>query len=146
MVTGFGLVTPANAILDKTRFVGDLGIAYYCFHHWVSKPYKAGAFAAGAPHKTGSIIKAGAALLFALNRVKAANKIAHTSKDPLLQKFAGGLDNMIATIGSMGNKFKSGKMEAGDTASLDNVFGSFNQNATSRGLQIKDQPVAVPGL
>ncbi len=29
---------PAHAFLDKTRFVAHLGVAYFCFHHWVLKP------------------------------------------------------------------------------------------------------------
>ena len=52
-----GSVTPSFAFLDKTRFVAHLGIAYFCFHHWVLKPYQQGAFAGGAPHRISTIIK-----------------------------------------------------------------------------------------
>jgi len=71
---------PSNALFDKTRFVGDLGVAYFCFHHWVYAPYKAGAFASGAPHRTKALIKGGAALLFAINRVKAATGSRTTAR------------------------------------------------------------------
>ena len=40
---------PASAIFDKARFATDLGVAFFAFHHWVYGPYKAGAFASGAP-------------------------------------------------------------------------------------------------
>lgn len=146
LLTAFGLVTPSHAVLDKTRFVADLGIAYYCYHHWVSTPYKTGAFAPGAPHKTKAVIKAGAALLFALNRVKAANKIAQTSKDPILHKLAGGLDSMIASVGSLGQKFKGGKMDPTDLSSLDSTFGAVTSRTSANGLEIKDKAVAIPGL
>ena len=133
-------MAPAStAIFDKTRFVADLGIAYYCFHHWVSAPAKNGAFASGAPHRTASIVKAGGALLFAVNRVKAANKIAHTSKDKTLQKLSAGLDEMTS-------KFKSGKMDAGDSKSLNDTFSNVDGEAKANKISIKDTPVAVPGM
>jgi len=44
-----GSSSPASAFLDKTRFVAHLGVAYFCFHHWVLVPYEHGAFNAGAP-------------------------------------------------------------------------------------------------
>lgn len=47
------------AFFDKTRFAFHLGLAYFAFHHFVYNPYKAGSFKAGAPHRTGRIIKAG---------------------------------------------------------------------------------------
>jgi hypothetical protein len=145
-LVGMGAVRPAQAILDKTRFVADLGIAYYCFHHWVSKPYKGGEFQNGSPHRTKAVIKAGAALLFALNRVKAANKIAHTSKDPLLHKFGAGLDAMTASVGSIGQRFKSGKFNPSDLGALNGSFGAVNGTAMSNGLQIKDVSTGIPNF
>ena len=140
-------MAPAStAIFDKTRFVADLGIAYYCFHHWVSAPAKNGAFASGAPHRTASIVKAGGALLFAVNRVKAANKIAHTSKDKTLQKLSAGLDEMTSKFTSLGTKFKSGKMDAGDSKSLNDTFSNVDGEAKANKISIKDTPVAVPGM
>ena len=31
-------ISPSYAFLDKTRFAAHLGVAYFCFHHWVLKP------------------------------------------------------------------------------------------------------------
>ena len=39
-----GFARNSQALLDKTRFVAHLGIAYFCFHHWVSNPYREGKF------------------------------------------------------------------------------------------------------
>jgi hypothetical protein len=58
------------ALFDKTRFVLHLGLAYFAFHHFVYKPYKAGSFKAGASHRTTSIIKAGVALLITYHELK----------------------------------------------------------------------------
>jgi hypothetical protein len=84
--------TPASALLDRTRFVAHLGVAYFAFHHWALHPFQQGAFAEGAPHRTSSIIKAGVATLFAYHEMKVAQKIAQDSPDPLLQKLNGGLN------------------------------------------------------
>lgn len=140
-----GLVRPANAFLDKTRFVADVGIAYFCFHHFVSSPYKQGAFSSGAPHRTKSIVKAGVALLFAVNRAKAASKLAHNSKDPLLHKLAGGLDAMTASFSTLGSKFKGGNFSSSDMSTLGNSFNSFDGAAKAGGLNIVDKSVPIPG-
>jgi hypothetical protein len=134
-----GSFQPANAIFDKTRFVADLGIAYFSFHHWVSKPAKEGAFASGAPHRTAAIVKAGGALLLAVNRVKKANWIAHHTKDPLLSKLATKLDALQASFATMGSKFKGGNMAPTDLGSLNSVFSSFDSAAKGGGLAIQDK-------
>jgi len=135
---------PSYALFDKTRFVTDLGVAYFCFHHWVYGPYKNGAFASGAPHRTKAIIKGGAALLFAINRIKAANRIAHESKSPTLQHIAGALDKMTASFSTIGQKFKSGKFDPGDIDTLNSSVGDVDAGAKAAKLQIKD--VAVPSI
>jgi hypothetical protein len=137
--------TPSQAFLDKTRFVAHLGVAYFCFHHWVLKPYQEGAFAGGAPHRISSIVKGGVALLFAVHEVKVAEKIARTSKDPLLQKLDGGLTTLESNFASVGQKFKSGKFDPSDIAGLTGSAGDVKTQAGSEGVTIKDVPVAAPG-
>jgi hypothetical protein len=144
--TSLGFIQPASAFADKIRFLGDLGIAYYCFHHWVSAPFKEGDFSASQPHHVKAIIKAGVALLFAVNRVKAADKIAHTSNDPLLRKLAGGLDSLEGTVSSLGTQLKGGHFNPADMAALGGGFGGLKTNALSEGLNIQDKAIAVPGL
>ncbi|HEV3153442.1 MAG TPA: hypothetical protein VGZ02_06550 [Candidatus Baltobacteraceae bacterium] len=140
-----GAMRPANAFLDKTRFVTDLGVAYFCFHHWVWKPYQQGAFSEGAPHRTAAVVKAGAALLFAWNRVHAAENIARTSKDPLLQKLNGAVGGLATSFSAIGSKLKSGHFDPNDITSLHDQTGSVASDAAAGGATIKDVPVTVPG-
>ncbi len=136
---------PANAFLDKTRFVAHLGVAYFCFHHWVWKPYQAGDFAEGAPHRTATIVKGGAALLFAVHEVRVAQRIAQKSKDPLLQKLDGGVSNLIASFGTIGSKLKSGQFDPKDVQNLNGLTTTFGSQAAAEGATIKDVPATVPG-
>ena len=140
-----GFARNSQALLDKTRFVAHLGIAYFCFHHWVSNPYREGKFVAGAPHRTATIVKAGAALLFAVHELKVSNKIAHMSKDPLLQKLSRSVDNMTGQFDSFGRKFKSGKFANGDIGSLTDAYSGMDSSARASKIQVKDVPVALPG-
>ena len=139
-------VKPSYALFDKTRFAADLGIAFFCFHHWVLKPYREGAFAAGAPHRTKALIKAGAALLVAMNRVKKADEIAHDSKSPLLQKVAGSLDQMTASFGSLGQRLKGGQFNPKDVDDLNSTVDQVGSGAsTAIGRPIKDVAIPDPG-
>jgi hypothetical protein len=135
----------ADAFLDKTRFVAHLGIAYFCFHHWVLKPYEAGAFASGAPHRTSSIVKGGAALLFAVHEVHVSQKIAHASKDPLLQKLDAGITDLEGSFGTIGQKLKSGQFSSQDIDGLKAATAAIATKAAAGGAPIKDVPVALPG-
>lgn len=134
----------ADAFLDKTRFVTHLGIAYFCFHHWVLKPYQEGLYASGAPHRFSTIVKGGAALLFAVHEVKVAEKIAKTSQDPLLQKLDGGLTDLTASFGTIGEKLKTGHFDPSDIALLKGKSDAVAAGAAADGAPIKDVPIAVP--
>ena len=140
-----GLAKPSQALFDKTRFAAHLGVAYFCFHHWVSNPYREGKFTAGTPHRTASLVKAGAALLFAVHEVKVSNKIAHNSKDPLLQKLAGSLDNMQSSFASVGDRFKHGNFKKEDLDTLNGSYGSVDSDTKAAKINVKDVPVAIPG-
>ncbi|MDQ6930344.1 MAG: hypothetical protein M3126_06735 [Candidatus Eremiobacteraeota bacterium] len=140
-----GTLRPSFAFLDKTRFVAHLGVAYFCFHHWVWNPYREGKFSNGADHRTSSIVKAGVASLFAYHEVKVAEKIAQKSKSPLLQKISGGLSNLDAQFASVGGRLKSGHFDPKDIENLNGVTSSVASDAASNGAAIKDVPVALPG-
>lgn len=140
-----GAFAPANAFLDKTRFVAHLGVAYFCFHHWVWNPYHQGAFAEGAPHRTAALVKGGAALLFAVHEVRVAQHIAQVSKDPLLQKLDGGTAALVAAFGAIGTKLKSGQFDPHDIEGLNGVTTSYGQSAAAQNAPIKDVPAALPG-
>ena len=134
----------ADAFLDKTRFVAHLGVAYFCFHHWVLKPYQEGDFAQGAPHRFSTIVKGGAALLFAVHEVKVSEKIARNSPDPLLQKLDGGLTDLTSSFSTIGEKLKSGHFDPADIALLKGKSDAVAAGASADGATIKDVPVPAP--
>ncbi len=144
--TLIGLSSTSFAFLDKTRVVGHLGVAFFAFHHWVISPYQHGKFAANAPGKVGSYVKGGLALLFAAHEFKAAQNIAHKSKDPLLQKLDAGLQNLTGNFGKAGQNLKSGNFNPAELESLNNDATLLSSQATSNGYPIKDIAVPVPGL
>jgi len=140
-----GTLRPSSAFLDKTRFVAHLGVAYFCFHHWVLKPYQEGAFQDGAPHRISTIVKGSVALLFAVHEVKVAQKIAETSDDPLLKKLDAGVSQLAGSFAGVGEKLKSGNFSPQDVQGLSSVTDLFRSQASASGATIKDVPVAVPG-
>lgn len=140
-----GSSRPADAFLDKTRFLAHLGVAYFAFHHWVLKPYEQGSFANGAPHRTVSIVKAGAALLFAYHEAKVSQRIAEKSKDPLLQKLDAGVTSLMGALTSVGTRMKAGQFYQGDMSTLTSQTSSLQSSAAANGAAIKDVPAAVPG-
>ena len=141
----FGVPRPAQAFLDKTRFVAHLGVAYFCFHHWVLKPYEEHRFDAGAPHRISTIVKGGVALLFAVHEVRVAERIAHTSPDPLLHRLDGGVTALIASFAVIGTRFKNGQFSPDDVKGLETATSAVGADAAAGGAPIKDVPVAVPG-
>lgn len=139
------LTSPSYAFLDKTRFVAHLGVAYFVFHHWVMNPYQEGKFNAGADHRTASLVKAGVAMLFAVHEIKVSEKIAHNSKDPLLQKLDGALGGLTGSFAAVGTKLKSGHFDPKDVENLKSLTSSISSTAAAGGTTIKDVPVPVPG-
>lgn len=139
-----GASQPAAAYLDKTRFVLHLGVAYFCFHHWVLTPYRAGAFAPGAPHRLVAITKGGLALLFAVHEVRVAEAIARKSNDPLLRRLDSEIAGLSGTFGSIGERLKAGHFDPSDLNVLDQQAGTLSHDAAAGGAVIKDVPVALP--
>ena len=141
----FGAMCPASAFLDKTRFLAHVGIAYFCFHHWVLNPYRQGDFAPGAPHRVAALVKGGVALLFAVHEIRVAQDIAHKSSDPLLHALDGKVAALGATFAAVGAKMKGGHFESADADSLTDQTTTVSNGAAADGAQIKDVPVPVPG-
>jgi hypothetical protein len=136
---------PASAVFDKARFATDLGVAFFAFHHWGYAPYKAGTFASGAPHRTKALVKAGVALPFTANRLKAANKIVHTTKDPSLQKLGGMIESLTGSFSSVGQRMKAGQFKPEDATGIDSAVKSITSDASAAGVKVKDVPVTIPG-
>lgn len=141
-----GPLSTSHAILDKTRFVAHLGVAYFAFHHWVLAPYKAGKFDKTATGRTAAMLKGGAALLFAAHEVNVAEKVAHASHDPLLQKLDGELVKLKGSFSDVGGRLKNGQFSADDISSLDQATNSIGQTSAAGGQPIKDIPTTISGL
>ena len=141
----FGMEHRADAMLDKTRFLAHLGVAYFAFHHWVMKPYEQGSFAPGAPHRTAAIVKGGAALLFAYHEAKVSQRIAEKSSDPLLQKLDAGLAGLMQNFSSVGQRMKSGQFSPSDVSGLNDQTSTLSSQAAANGATIKDVPATIPG-
>ena len=137
--------TPARAhLFDKTRFAFHLGLAYFAFHHFVYKPYRAGAFRAGSPHRTRSIIKAGVALLVTAHEVRKAYDIARKSNSRVLHALIKPMDTLIAKSNAVANKLRGGQYNDAEVRDIVNSANGFSRQATKNGISIKDVP--VPGL
>lgn len=132
------------ALFDKTRFAFHLGLAYFAFHHFVYKPYKAGSFKAGASHRTSSIIKAGVALLVTYHELKKAYDIAKGSSSGVLRALVKPLTGLITTANSVANKLRGGQYNDAEVKGIIDSANSFSKQATHNGISIKDIP--VPGL
>jgi hypothetical protein len=139
------LVRPANALLDKTRFAAHLGVAYFCFHHWVLKPMQQGDFASGAPHRVSSIVKGGAALLFAVHEVRVSERIARKSNSPLLHSLDGKLVGLATSFAAVGTALKAGHFAPEDVKGLTTSTADVSADAAAAGQPIKDVPIPEVG-
>jgi hypothetical protein len=136
-----GFARPSNAFLDKTRFAAHLGVAYFCFHHWVLKPIQDGDFSSGAPHRVTSIVKGGAALLFAVHEVKVSERIARKSNSPLLHSLDGKLVGLATSFAAVGTALKAGHFSPSDVKGLTTTTNDVSTDAAAAGQPIKDVPI-----
>ncbi len=132
---------PSNAFLDKTRFAAHLGVAYFCFHHWVLGPYQNHEFDNGAPHRTATIVKGGAALLFAVHEVRVAEKIAHNSHSRILHALDGKVVALTASFAAVGTALKAGQFNPDSIKSLVSTTNIFSHDSAAAGETIKDVPI-----
>lgn len=117
-----GHVSSHPAFFDKTRFVLHVGFAYYAFHHWVYKPFKAGDFASGAHHRLLNLGKAALAILFTVHELKKAYKIATSSHSATLHALVAPITALVALVSKEHDKLKgceSGTQSSADTPSYD---------------------------
>lgn len=145
VITTATLLSPSFAILDKTRFAAHLGVAFFAFHRWVYNPYKAGSFKTGAQGRTKTLVKGGAALLFAVHELKVSSDIAHKSKSPLLQKLAGSLDSLKGEYSSLGAKLKGGQFNPADIEAANTHVSAAGAGAAAAGVAAKEKETAIPG-
>jgi hypothetical protein len=59
-------------LIKKTKIALHLGVAYVAFHRYLYKPWRAGLFAKGTPHRKTRIVKAVVATLVGVHEAKVA--------------------------------------------------------------------------
>jgi hypothetical protein len=130
--------------LAKTRFLLHAGLGIGAFRHWVYTPFKAGKFNKGAKGRTKTMVKAGAATLFALYQLKTAKKFAEADKT--LCKLVAPIDKLTASLPGLGSGLKAGKLDSNGISSTATNVASLKGSATKLGAPISEKvPASIPG-
>jgi len=129
-----------SGLLTKFEFVAHVGLAYWAFHRYVWKPYKAHAL--GVNHK-GNTVKAGLALLFAYHELKVA--YSKVQKDKGLSKLAAPLKTLADKFNTIGTKAQQGNLAAADVTDLNNSVAKLSDAGQNMNITFKDlAPPLVP--
>jgi hypothetical protein len=130
--------------LAKTRFLLHAGLGIGAFRHWVYTPFKAGKFNKGAKGRVKTMVKAGAATLFALHQLKTAKNFAESDKT--LCKLVAPIDKLTASLPALGSGLKSGKLDSNGISSTATNVASLKGSATKLGSPITERvPASIPG-
>jgi hypothetical protein len=70
--SGTGSTTTHCGFFKKAKIGLHIGVAYFAFHHWLYKPWRAGEFRKGAPKRKRRIVKAIIATLVGVHEAKVA--------------------------------------------------------------------------
>ncbi len=135
----------SHAFFDRTRFLVDMGIAFWCIHH-VYKKYQTGYYASGEQGRVKHIIAAGVILFIAYDRLKAAYKRANESNSKTLHVLASPINALLGKTQSSATAFKSGNFSNTSINDLNSTSSQIGSRANSNGYAIKDiqPPVGVP--
>ena len=129
--TGAAFACPSDntKAFAKTRFVGDLGIIFGTFHHFIYNPYKDGAFKQSGVKKVLAFGKAAAAA--AVVAKFSSNAVDNVTASPLLCNAIGSpLSKANDLIQGLG-----GKLKKGDISSILSIQGLV---ASITGLMAKN--------
>ncbi len=118
----------------KARFILHAGIAFGAFHRYIYKPYRAGAFKAGAPGRAKALAKAGASALVVAHEVKAARDAA--AGDATLCKLVAPLDSLNGLATTLAPGLKSGSFNPTQLLDLNKRIEDFK---SSTGTQIPER-------
>ncbi len=146
-------VQPAFFKFDRTRFLIDMGIAFWCIHH-VYKNYTNHVYDSGASHRVTHLVAAGALLLIAYGRLKAAYNRANESNSKTLHVLVMPINGLLNKTQNIGNTLHGAKSD-GDvspstlTSSMEGLNSTTSQvgsMAGANGYAIKDiaPPTGVP--
>ena len=133
------------AFLEKTRFLGHAGVAFFAFHHFVYARYQQGGFSSGTSGRVGNIAKAAVALLVSYHELKSARDIANKSKSPTLHLLAAPLNLVTGQANQVYQDMHGGHYNPNDIRGLNNSYNNFHNVASSGGYAIRDIPATVPG-
>jgi len=130
--------------LAKTRFLLHAGLGIGAFRHWVYTPFKAGKFNKGQKGRVKTMVKAGAAALFALHQLKTAKKFAEADKT--LCKLVAPIDKLTASLPGLGSGLKSGNLDSNGISTTATNVASLKGSATKLGSPITERvPASIPG-
>ncbi len=128
---------------DRTRFLADMGIAFWCIHHVYTK-YKTGYYASGEKDRTKHIIAAGVVLFIAYNRLQAAYKRANESNSKTLHALVSPINALLNKTNSTATALKGGAFNPTSVNDLNSTTSRVGSQANSGGYSVKDIPVGVP--
>jgi hypothetical protein len=133
------------ALFDAQRFLADMGVGYYAYHHFVYKRYTAGSFKPNATNRLFSLGKAGTALAFAYDRFRRAYQRTTSGHDQQLTKLAPSLNALLRATNTEANKLKNGNYNDADFQSYNKMVESFQRQSKGVGYQIIDIRIGIPG-
>ncbi len=133
------------AFLDAQRFLGDMGLGYYAYDHYVLKRYNAGSFKPNAENRLFTLGKAGVALSFAYDRFRAAYRRTTSGHDQKLSKLAPSLNTLLYQTNVEARRLKAGSYSDADLRSYNKMINDFRQRSKGIGYDIIDIHVAIPG-
>jgi hypothetical protein len=143
--TTFTCPTKSTKKGAKTLFVVDAGLAAGAFKKWIYNPFKAGAFKKGTKGRIKSMLKAGIAGVFAVNRLKAAK--VNAESDPLLCKLTiGPITKLTSALQGLASKAKTGRLSSSDVEGSSAALDQFKTASSGAGAPVKEENPSVPGL
>lgn len=133
-----------TAFLDVPRFLGDMGLGYYAYHHYVYKRYTAGSFKPDAPNRLFSLGKAGTALSFAYDRFRAAYHRTTNTGNAKLRALAPALNKLLYQTNVVARKLKKGEYSDADLRAYNKMIDDFRTKSKGVG-DIVDIRISIPG-
>lgn len=119
----------------KTRLVADLGLTAGTFHRYIYKPFKEGAFNAGAKGRTLALVKAGATA--AADTKLLTNAAENIKANPTLcSALFGPMTELAGHLAALKGEITSGNV--GSIASVESLVSGLLATATSNGLAVKE--------
>lgn len=115
----------------------NAGIAYGTFNRYMLKPYRAGAFKAGAPGRVTALTKAGASALVVADQLRRAK--ANAAADPQLCKLTAPLEKAAVALTGLASGLKTGSFNPSDLLGADSLLSRIGKDSAGAGATIKEK-------